>query len=51
VVVLDPNRIAVINDNNFPFSVGRHVATSQADDTEFIIILLERTLGTSPPVP
>jgi hypothetical protein len=32
----------------FPFSVGRHLSTGQADDTEFIIILLERTLGTSP---
>lgn len=51
VVVLGRNVIGVINDNNFPFSVGRHVATGQPDDTEFIIILLERTLGTSLPAP
>jgi glycerophosphoryl diester phosphodiesterase len=51
VVVLDRDLIGVINDNNFPFSLGRHVATGEPDDTEFIIIRLEHTLGTSPPAP
>jgi glycerophosphoryl diester phosphodiesterase len=51
VVVLDRNIIGVINDNNSPFSVGCHIATGQPDDTEFIIIQLERTLGTTLPTP
>jgi glycerophosphoryl diester phosphodiesterase len=46
--VLDRNIIGVINDNNFPFSIGRHAATGQPNDTEFIVTLLERTLGTNP---
>jgi glycerophosphoryl diester phosphodiesterase len=48
IVVLDRNIIGVINDNNFPFSIGRHAATGQPDDTEFIVTLLERTSGTNP---
>jgi glycerophosphoryl diester phosphodiesterase len=49
VVVFNRNRIGVLNDNNFPFSVGRHVGTGQPDDTEFILIQLERQLGTNGP--
>ncbi|MGD9694343.1 MAG: esterase-like activity of phytase family protein [Thermoleophilia bacterium] len=47
VVVLGPDRIGVINDNNFPFSVGRHVGERAPDDTEFIVLRLpeELTLG------
>jgi glycerophosphoryl diester phosphodiesterase len=51
VVVLDRNIIGVLNDNNFPFSVGRHITTGQPDDTEFIIIRLEHELGTSQSAP
>lgn len=44
VVVFDRNTIGVINDNNYPFSVGRHVGTHQPDDTEFIMIRLDHPL-------
>jgi hypothetical protein len=37
--------IGVLNDNNFPFSVGRHVGAGRPDDNEFIIIRLDRRLN------
>ena len=45
VVVLDDEHIGVLNDNNYPFSVGRHVGDTLPDDNEFIIIKLDRPLG------
>lgn len=45
VVVFDSQTIGVLNDNNFPFSVGRHVGTSQPDDNEFVVLQLVRPLG------
>ena len=39
--------LGVLNDNNFPFSVGRHVGAGQPDDNEFIVIELDRPLGTT----
>lgn len=45
VVVFDEETIGVINDNNFPFSVGRHVGSSQPDDNEFVVLHLNRRLG------
>ena len=47
VVVLGENEIGVLNDNNFPFSIGRHVGEGQPDGTEFIVIKLGETLGLS----
>lgn len=44
LLVIDPQTLAVINDNNFPSSVGRHVGTKQPDDSEFVLIRLERPL-------
>jgi len=44
VVVLGPRTIGVINDNNYPFSIGRHVGTGDPDDNEFIVIRLDETL-------
>lgn len=44
VVVLDSKTIGVLNDNNYPFSVGRHTGTGQPDDNEFILIKLEQAL-------
>jgi glycerophosphoryl diester phosphodiesterase len=44
-LVLDPWRIGVLNDNNFPFSIGRHVGSGRPDDNEFIIIRLERSFN------
>ncbi len=45
VVVFDEKHIGVLNDNNYPFSVGRHVGQSLSDDNEFIIIKLGKALG------
>lgn len=42
VAILDRKRIGVINDNNFPFSVRRHVGAGRPDDSEFIVIELDR---------
>jgi glycerophosphoryl diester phosphodiesterase len=41
VVILGPNRLGVLNDNNFPFSVGRHVGTGDPDPNEFIVVELD----------
>jgi len=45
VIILDRWHIGVLNDNNFPFSLGRHLGTGQPDDNEFIIIRLARPLN------
>lgn len=46
VLFFDGTTIGVLNDNNFPFSLGRHLGTGAADDNEFIIINLGTPLGT-----
>ncbi|MBL8952534.1 MAG: esterase-like activity of phytase family protein [Myxococcaceae bacterium] len=34
-----PNgRLAVVNDNNYPYSCGRHVDAGEPDDTELVVI-------------
>jgi hypothetical protein len=38
LAVVDECTILVLNDNNYPFSVGRHVATGEPDDNEFILL-------------
>ena len=45
VVFFDRRHIGVLNDNNFPFSVGRHLGTGQPDDNEFIVLRLDHPLG------
>lgn len=45
VTVFDSQTIGVLNDNNYPFSVGRHVGSSQPDDNEFIVLHLAQPLG------
>jgi len=45
VVVLNPFLIGVLNDNNYPFSVGRHVGAGLPDDNEFILVWLDEPLG------
>ncbi|WP_299223874.1 esterase-like activity of phytase family protein [uncultured Aquimarina sp.] len=45
VVVFNPYLIGVLNDNNYPFSVGRHVGEGLPDDNEFILIWLDQRLG------
>ncbi len=44
ILFFDPNTIGVLNDNNFPFSVGRHVGSGLPDDNEFIIVKLAEPL-------
>jgi hypothetical protein len=34
----------IVNDNNDPFSVGRHVGTGRTDDNDVIAIRLDRAL-------
>ncbi len=47
VVVLDASTLVTINDNNYPFSVGRHVGNTSTtadditDDNEMIVIKLD----------
>jgi len=45
IVVQDATHVVIANDNNFPFSVGRHVGSGQPDDDELIRLRLERPLG------
>lgn len=45
VLFFDEKHIGVLNDNNFPFSIGRHVGSGQPDDNEFIILELDKPLG------
>ena len=44
VLVMSPDTIAVINDNNYPFSIGRHMGTKLPDDNDFIFIRLPKKL-------
>ncbi|MDE1461696.1 esterase-like activity of phytase family protein [Spartinivicinus poritis] len=44
IVILDKNHIALLNDNNYPFSIGRHVTTNKPDDNEIIVIRLPEGL-------
>lgn len=44
VVVLDNYTLGILNDNNYPFSVGRHVGTQSPDDNEFIKVMLAEPL-------
>ena len=45
LAILDDSSVAIINDNNYPFSVGRHALTSgEPDDSELVIIRLGRAL-------
>ena len=48
VVFYDKNTIGVLNDNNYPFSVGRHMGAKVSDDNEFIILTLQNELGKFP---
>lgn len=46
VVVLDDRTLGIVNDNNYPFSVGRHAgATNEPDPTEFLLIRFDRPIG------
>ena len=45
MVFFDGKTIGVLNENNYPFSLGRHLTTGHPDDNEFIIIKLDKPLG------
>lgn len=45
IVILDRRHVVVLNDNNFPFSVGRHVGSGAPDDDELIVLRLARPIG------
>ncbi len=45
LVFLDRRTVLVINDNNFPFSVGRHAGSGAPDDDELIALRLGRRIG------
>ena len=38
----DHQTLAVINDNNFPFSLGRHLDSGEPDDSELILLRFAR---------
>ncbi|MCY1064792.1 esterase-like activity of phytase family protein [Nannocystis sp. RBIL2] len=40
LVLLPGGRVLVANDNNFPFSVGRHRGDDRPDDEEFVVLQL-----------
>lgn len=44
ILPLGPDRLAVMNDNNFPLSVGRHAGTKAPDDTELVVLELPTKL-------
>jgi glycerophosphoryl diester phosphodiesterase len=44
-VILDRRHVLVINDNNFPFSLGRHLGTGAPDDNELIALKLPSPIG------
>ncbi|QDQ28421.1 hypothetical protein FNU76_19810 [Chitinimonas arctica] len=44
VVVIDPQTLGVMDDNNYPFSVGRHMGSKRPDDSEFVLIRLAKPL-------
>ncbi len=48
VVFFSPFTLGIVNDNNYPFSVGRHVGSGAPDDNEFIIVRLPQPLAVSP---
>jgi len=35
----------VLDDNNFPFSVGRHKGSAAPDDNELVVLRLGRRIG------
>lgn len=44
VLLMSPDTVALANDNNYPFSVGRHVGQKLPDDNELIFVKLPSKL-------
>ncbi|MFO0828965.1 MAG: esterase-like activity of phytase family protein [Phycisphaerales bacterium] len=51
VLVTSSNELVIVNDNNFPFSIGRHVGSGAPDDNEFIRVQTSQPLGSFTPSP
>ncbi len=45
LVFLDRRHVVVLDDNNFPFSVGRHKGSGAPDDNELIVLRLAQAVG------
>jgi hypothetical protein len=45
LAVLDDRTVIICNDNNYPFSVGRHIETGQPDDNEFLLVRWDTPLS------
>ncbi|MEM6830540.1 MAG: esterase-like activity of phytase family protein [Bacteroidota bacterium] len=45
VIHFNNRKVGILNDNNYPFSVGRHVGTGLPDDNEFILLRPKKRLG------
>ena len=43
LVVLDDSTVGIVNDNNYPFGLGRHADTGEPDDSEFILLRIRRS--------
>lgn len=44
IAVLDAHHVLILNDNNYPYSAGRHQGTGQPDDDEWAVLRLDRAL-------
>jgi glycerophosphoryl diester phosphodiesterase len=44
VVVRDRRTLVIANDNNYPFSIGRHVGTQRTDDDDLVAVRLSQPL-------
>ncbi len=43
VVAINRETLGIVNDNNYPFSVGRHASTTgEPDDSEFILVRVDK---------
>lgn len=47
IVVLDRDHVLIANDNNFPFSLGRHTGSGAPDDNELIVLKLGQPVSGS----
>jgi glycerophosphoryl diester phosphodiesterase len=45
IVPLDPTHVVLLDDNNFPFSSGRHKGAGLPDDNELIVLRLDRNIA------
>jgi hypothetical protein len=45
LVVVDDRTLGIVNDNNYPFSVGRHLDTGRPDDDEFLLVRFDTPLA------